>query len=180
MSINDVVPYAQSFTAVIATAALGVAFWSLQAQKAVARRRAAVDFFLKTDLDEKLLEAYSRYRTAAQKLPHIVDFGAFCTTTDFDDIRGYLNVVELMAVGVLNETFDERICYVYWKDFVMRVMSDTAKLIDYLREIDGEHSYSNFRRVHYYWMTNPELAIRWEQGGRPLRKGPTLTAAPGY
>jgi hypothetical protein len=48
MSAQDIVPYAQIGTAFIATAALAVATWSLLTQKAVARRRAAIDFFLKT------------------------------------------------------------------------------------------------------------------------------------
>jgi hypothetical protein len=45
MSAQDIVPYAQIGTAFVATGALGVATWSLLAQKAVARRRAAIDFF---------------------------------------------------------------------------------------------------------------------------------------
>jgi hypothetical protein len=45
MNIQNIVPYAQFGTTVIATAALAIATWSLLEQKAVARRRAAIDFF---------------------------------------------------------------------------------------------------------------------------------------
>jgi hypothetical protein len=68
MSAQEIVPYAQIGTAFIATAALGVATWSLATQKAVARRRAAIDFFLKTEMDEKMLAAYNIYVTSKAQI----------------------------------------------------------------------------------------------------------------
>jgi hypothetical protein len=112
MSAQDIVPYAQISTAFVATAALVVATWSLLAQKAVARRRAAIDFFLKTEMDEKMLAAYNIYVENKTKIPLYSDMRDFCLTEHYDHVRAYLNVLELMAVGVHNNTFDERICYV--------------------------------------------------------------------
>lgn len=45
-------------TVIIALGALGIPTWSLLAQTGVSRRRAAIDFFLKTEMSEKLLIAY--------------------------------------------------------------------------------------------------------------------------
>jgi hypothetical protein len=50
-------------TVLVALSALAVATWSLLAQKGVARRRAAIGFFLETEMDEKLLAAYDKYRS---------------------------------------------------------------------------------------------------------------------
>jgi hypothetical protein len=66
-------------------------------------------------------------------LRNVNDLDAFCKTDDYHHVRSYLNVLELMAVGIENNTFDERICYVYWKGFVLDAMRDTAKLIDHIR-----------------------------------------------
>ena len=45
---------------IITLGALGIATWSLLAQTGVSRRRAAIDFFLKTEMGEKLLIAYKK------------------------------------------------------------------------------------------------------------------------
>jgi hypothetical protein len=158
---------------IIALCALGVASLSLIAQKGVARRRAAIDFFLKTEMDEKLLIAYDQYRTAVDALRNVTDLDAFCKTEDYHHVRSYLNVLELMAVGIENSTFDERICYVYWKGFILDAMRDTARLIDHIRTRHKADLYfRSFRQLHYRWMTNSELALRWQHRGPPLRSGP--------
>lgn len=83
-----------------------------------------------------------------------------------------------MAVGIENSTFDERICYVYWKGFVLDAMRDTAKLIDHIRvRHSADRYFRSFRQLHYRWMTNPELA-RWQRTGRPLRSGPIPLTPP--
>ncbi|WP_394570077.1 DUF4760 domain-containing protein [Bradyrhizobium sp. 31Argb] len=106
------------------------------------------------------------------------DLDAFCKTDDYHHIRSYLNVLELMAVGIENSTFDERICYVYWKGFVLDAMRDTAKLIDHIRvRHSADRYFRSFRQLHYRWMTNPELA-RWQRTGRPLRSGPIPLTPP--
>src|ERR1700686_4201759 len=110
MSVQDIVPYAQITTAFVAAAALSIATWSLLAQKAVARRRAAIDFFLKTEMDEKMLGAYNVYVESKGKMRSFSDMKEFCRTEHYDHVRAYLNILELMAVGVHNKTFDERIC----------------------------------------------------------------------
>jgi hypothetical protein len=173
MELEAIAKFAPIGTVVVALAALSVATWSLLAQKGVARRRAAIDFFLKAEMDDKLLKAYDSYRAGVEVLKGTTDLTQFCTTKHYQAVRSYLNVFELMAVGIENETFDERICYVFWKGFVLDAMNDTAKLIDHLRKAHNADLYfRSFRRLHYRWMTNPELAIRWQHKGRPLRPGP--------
>jgi len=85
---------------------------------------------------------------------------AFCKTDDYRHVRSYLNVFELMAVGIENRTFDERICYVYWKGYVLDTMRETSKLIDHIRTRDNADLYfRSFRQLHYRWMTNRLLSV---------------------
>ncbi len=63
--------------------------WSLLAQKGVARRRAAVDFFLKTEMDEKLLIAYDKYRSGIDVLRNVTDLDAFCKTDDYHHVQDH-------------------------------------------------------------------------------------------
>jgi hypothetical protein len=162
MSAQDIVPYAQISTAFIATVALGVATWSLLAQKAVARRRAAIDFFLKTEMDEKMLVAYNSYVASRTKIPSYSDMREFCQTEHYDHVRAYLNILELMAFGVLNNTFDERICYVYWCDFIKGAVADCRPLLDYLRRLpSGSFSYGELVRLEKRWTSAKRFWQRW-------------------
>jgi len=147
LTLEELVKIAPIGTVIVALSALGVATWSLLAQKGVARRRAAIDFFLKTEMDEKLLIAYDKYRSAIDALRNVTDLDAFCKTDDYHHVRSYLNVLELMAVGIENSTFDEHICYVYWKGFILDAMRDTAKLIDHIRiRHNADLYFRSFRR----------------------------------
>ena len=71
---DRLLPYAPYATALIALAALGTAIAAILTQTRVARRRAAIDFFLKTDLDHNMLEAHREFRVAVKELKlHLVD-----------------------------------------------------------------------------------------------------------
>jgi Domain of unknown function (DUF4760) len=164
MSAQDIVPYAQISTAFVATGALIVATWSLLTQKAVARRRAAIDFFLKTEMDEKILSAYNVYVQSKAKISSYPDIKEFCQTEHYDHVRAYLNILELMAVGVHNNTFDERICYVYWCDFIKGAATDCRPLLEYLRKLpSGNFSYDDLVRLDKRWATAKRFWQRWRQ-----------------
>jgi hypothetical protein len=162
MKAQELVPYAQIGTAFIATAALGVATWSLATQKAVARRRAAIDFFLKTEMDEKMLTAYNTYVKSKAKIVLYPNIKEFCDTEDYDHVRAYLNVLELMAVGVHNNTFDQRICYNYWCDFIAGAVMDCQPVLDHLRKLPkGTFSYNDLIRLAKRWSSAKRFWQRW-------------------
>lgn len=164
MTAQDIVPYAQISTAFIATAALAIATWSLLAQKAVARRRAAIDFFLKTEMDEKILVAYNLYFVGKGQISLHSDIREFCRTEHYDHVRAYLNILELMAVGVHYKTFDQRICYVYWCDFVKGVGSDCRPLLDHLSgHASGGISYRDLIRLEKRWGSVGRFWQRWRR-----------------
>jgi len=76
-------------------------------------RRAAIDFFLKTDLDHNMLEAHREFRAAEKALN--MHLAAGQTVKAFEEIQElayrhilkYLNIRELVAVGVKNRVFEK-------------------------------------------------------------------------
>jgi hypothetical protein len=162
LTVQEIVPYSQTATAFIATAALAVATWSLLAQKAVARRRAAIDFFLKTEMDEKMLVAYNTYVESKAKIAGYTDIRDFCGTNHYDHVRAYLNVLELMAVGVHSRTFDQRICYSYWCDFIKGAVKECRPLLDHLRKLPtGTFSYGDLVSLEKRWSKPKRFWQRW-------------------
>jgi hypothetical protein len=103
-------------TALIALTAAIVAILSLRAQVNIARRRAAIDIFLKTEMDQSMLAAYRDY-VAGLKLSK--QYGCI---NDFEKdhpgeymaVRTYLDVNELICIGINNKAFDQRVCYGFW------------------------------------------------------------------
>ena len=51
-------------TALIALVAAAIALRSLSRQKSIARKRAAIDFFLKTEMDQEMRQLYTRFKAA--------------------------------------------------------------------------------------------------------------------
>ena len=164
---QEVVQYAQIGTAVVAIVAVAVATWSLLAQKAVARRRAAIDFFVKVEMDEKMLKAYDLYVESKAKMPSYSSMKEFCRTEDYDHIVEYLNILELMAVGVRHNTFDQRICFVYWSDFIKEAVNDCRPLLDYLRaRKSGGHTYEDLIRLEKRWTSAKRFWQLWRNRPR--------------
>jgi len=162
MNAQNIVPYAQIGTAIAAAGALAVATWSLSAQKAVARRRAAIDFFLKTEMDEKMLKAYDLYVEGTIEMSSYSDIGEFRRTEHYDHVRAYLNILELMAVAVHNKTFDERLCYAYWSDFIEGVGTDCRRLLDHPRSLpSGGFTYGDLVRLEKRWTSPRRFWQRW-------------------
>src|SRR6201999_4321920 len=96
----------QWLTALIAGGALIAASVSIGSQREIARKRAATDFFLKTEMDHETLESHKRYTKALAKLASSLNSNgempnSFEGTDDYWAIRDYLNLHELMAVGIL-------------------------------------------------------------------------------
>ena len=86
-SRDDIAKVAPAATALVAFCALVVALCSLGNQKSIARKRAAIDFFLKTELDDKLLDAYAKYKKALLCLAKAESVEEFVTTDEYQAIE---------------------------------------------------------------------------------------------
>jgi hypothetical protein len=147
--LEEVAKIAPAFTAIFAAVAVGVAWWSLAAQKRVARRRAAIDFFLKTEMDKEMLEAHQRYLDAVKVLKAEPDVRRFVDCKKhYNAARSYLNVHELIAVGVLQKVFDNSVSRSYWHAEFDRAYTGCNRL---LLHLGGDRTYSEMVKLQLKW-----------------------------
>jgi hypothetical protein len=128
----------QWLTALIAGGALIAAAVSIKSQRDIARKRAATDFFIKTEMDRDTLESHARYTDAIAKLKMIVTASgemqnSFAGSDEYWAIRDYLNLHELMAVGILKKVFDDEVCHDFWAGELHRAYQDAMPLIKYVQ-----------------------------------------------
>lgn len=84
-----------------------------------------------------MLEAHRDFRTAVKALKLHLEAGK--TVKSFEDadektyrnILKYLNIHELVAVGIKNRVFDGDVCFNFWGDVLVQHADETAAVIDY-------------------------------------------------
>ena len=139
---------------VVAAAAFMVAWRSLSAQKSIARKRAAIDVFLKTEMDHNMIEAFSAYESAVDELEKGDSAEVFYKDNrrSYNAIRTYLNINELIAIGVNRKVFDEGVCFNFWSDLLIDVGKGSAKIIENDRKEEGdEEAYSDMLKLAKKW-----------------------------
>lgn len=146
----------QWVTAFIAGIAGAIAIWNIRSQRAIARRRAAFDLFLKTETDEKMLTAFDNFHVGLRELKAATSVEAFCTSADtrapYLDIRKYLNVHELVAVGIREAVLDPEVCYSYWADTLMNGYSDAKPILEYVRNRPkNKYTYADLEKLYAVW-----------------------------
>jgi hypothetical protein len=154
MSGKEIAELAPIATALIALAAAYIAWRALNTQKDIARRRAAIDFFLKTEMDEKIIEMYKAFKIVGAGLDDLGEQSNFADTNAYHVARTFLNICELIAVGINEGAFSERVSYVYWGDVIPQTYRSAAGLISRIRHTPGEgtlHTYKELERVSKRW-----------------------------
>jgi hypothetical protein len=165
MTLGQAISLAPLATACVASCALLAAFWSIGAQKRLARRRAAIDFFLKTEMDDKMLEAWENYVVAVKELKNVDSMEKFIPTPNYRHIRAYLNIHELLAVGIRNKVFDRRVCYDFWADVLLNACIESKKVIDHVRSAPiGMATYSDLLKLQQRWTSPKRLFPVWRRG----------------
>jgi hypothetical protein len=138
----------------IAVGAAIVAVFSLLTQVHIARRRAAIDVFLKTEMDHTMLTAYQDYVDGleAGKQYSSVDQFKSADPKAYGAVRTYLNVNELICIGINHKAFDQRVCYGFWHGILDRARTEGAEVIKHARELaDGAHTYDHILSVNERW-----------------------------
>jgi Domain of unknown function (DUF4760) len=165
---DSLLPYAPLFTPAVGSIAALIAVSAIGAQKSIARKRASIDFFLKTDLDHNMLDAHAGFVAALKKLKeHAAGGGTVkgfvenpVTSPDYERILRYLNVHELIAVGIKNGVFDDRVCYNFWSDGMVRHVGDAASAIQYEIDCGSEAAFFELRRLSSKWAAKID---RWNR-----------------
>ena len=159
MPWDKIAIYAPIVTASTAIFAVIAALISIFVQRSVARKRAAIDFFLKTEMDQTLLDAYDKFNSTILALNSAKSMEEFSLTDDFRSIRRYLYIHELMSVGILKGVFDERVCHSYWSDVLTQAYRDTKRAIDFLQsKPDGKYTFIELQALNKKW-SNPKRSI---------------------
>jgi Domain of unknown function (DUF4760) len=138
-------------TAIIALIAAGTALVAIWVQMHLARRRASIDFFLKTEMDETAIKLYNRFK---EKAPTITFIPHPAGRSDYNDVRTWLNICELISVGVNRGAFSETVSFDYWVDVIQEGYQTTEGLIRSIRNTPGEGSRQSYIELE-------KLAKRW-------------------
>jgi hypothetical protein len=154
---DRILPYAPFATAFVTFCALATAIVAIHKQTQVARRRAAIDFFLKTDRDQNMLDAFRDFESALTQLKGHMAAGG--VVKDFAEAQPdihrqllkYLNVHELVAVGIRNRVFDHQVCYSFWGDTLVRHVEEAEALIAYEVETGPPSHYLELRLLTAEW-----------------------------
>lgn len=146
----------QWVTAAIALAAGIIAVYSILTQRDIARKRAAVDFFLKAEMDATTIAIYNDYRDAIDSINE--PLAEFVKTENYRKVRAFLHLCGLVAVGIRQRVLDETVVREYWGDVMVRAFRKTEALIQYMRTM--EHGTPDTLRSF------EEIARKWE----PLQK----------
>jgi hypothetical protein len=64
-------------------------------------------------------------------------------------VRSFLNVCELIAVGINERVFSERVSYAYWGDVLPWSYQAAEPLIQYVRQRQGEGTPSTYRDLEH-------------------------------
>jgi hypothetical protein len=185
-------PLAPLITPVVAIAAGAIAIYSIHAARSVARKRGAIDFFLKTDLDAGMVKAYADFQAAlaawekhnkeGKPIEEFLRDANGVYTESYRHINSYLNIHELVAVGIKNKVFDHEVCYNFWSDALVRHTDKTRKLIDYEVSSDGgAAAYLELRTLSVKWKKRitkwQSRQIQAEKQGQPVKTAPPAPTA---
>jgi hypothetical protein len=78
---------------------------------------------------------------------------------DHDHVRAWLNVCELIAVGVNYDAFSEIVSEAYWGDVIPKTYQTAKGFIDEVRKGDGSSlSYKDLEDLAKKWASKPSPA----------------------
>src|SRR5262245_6839697 len=124
----------QWITAVVALGALGAALYSISAQREIARKRAVIDFLVKTVMDKEALDAHKNYESGINAMKDYLQSGRtlanFAATDRYKQIRTYLDLHELLGTGINQGVYDDAVAYSFWSEELKRACRDTKDLIE--------------------------------------------------
>jgi Domain of unknown function (DUF4760) len=159
---ETVAKLAPIFTAVIALGAAIIALGAMWVQMQIARRRASIDLFLKTEMDKTVIDRYDKFKANAPSIAFVPD-PSDLTRSDYDDIRAFLNICELIAVGVNKGAFSKSVSEAYWGDVIPEAYQTAKELINNIRTTPGEGS-------RYTYVNLEKLAKRWAKRTKKATK----------
>jgi hypothetical protein len=146
-------PIATACIALVAAIIAGLAIW---VQRSIARQRASIDFFVKTEMDRTMLDAHENYLKGVAALKasagNTTTMAAFEKTPEYQYVRTYLNIHELIAVAINKKVFDDDVCYHFWSDTLVRHCIEADAVFKLLRRSPEAHAtYHDLKILFARW-----------------------------
>jgi Domain of unknown function (DUF4760) len=96
----------------------------------------------KTEIDRTTIDLYNKFRTHA---PTVTSMPTAPTARrDYDDIRSFFNICELIPVGIKKRAFSKSVSYAYWGDIIPNSYQTAKQLIDCIRNTPGQGSAATY------------------------------------
>ena len=165
--LRDIAPIISAAVAIVAGS---IAYVAIQVQRQIARRRATLDFFIKTDLDSSNFEIdklanFQKMGPSAKSIERRVaanePYEMIADDPHYKVVESYLNIHELLAVGIRHEVLDEMICFHYWADALLAHYKDAKPVIDMVRREPGNlSSYAELENLNARWIRMMDIHNR--------------------
>jgi hypothetical protein len=154
--LSKLVKYGTLITATVAIVGGGIALYSIYVTRVIARRRAAIDFFLKTEGDRSIVEIFQKFDESLEQVNGDIEDGKtlkqVTATEEYRVVHACLNIHELLAISVENAVFDEKVAYNYWSGVLVGHCKQAEKLINFSREEPDDYSaYIGMLRLNKKW-----------------------------
>jgi Domain of unknown function (DUF4760) len=134
---DKVLPYAPLVTPIVAVAAGAIALYSVHVTRTIARKRATIDFFLKTEADKSILELFQNFTDHVGVVKTQIDdqksLIEIMKTPEYKTVHACLNMHELIAVGIEHKVFDETVAYGFWNGALVGHCASANQIIDFSR-----------------------------------------------
>ena len=102
-----------------------------------------------------MIDLYNKFK----KLAPITSSGRLVIDQDHEDVRAWLNICELIAVGVNYDAFSESVSQAYWGDVIPKTYQTAKELIDRVRTGEGSrHTYMDLEELAKKWAPKPTPA----------------------
>ena len=104
-------------------------------------------------MDKAVIDAYHDYEDALERFSRHGDVKKlYEDEVEFRKVTAFLNVQELIAVGIKSQLLDDRLCYDFWSDELIDAYQHGKALIEYMREKDGSpFSYKDLEAIYHDW-----------------------------
>lgn len=154
--IDSIKSYGPGFSPVVIGLSAIVAYYAIVTQRDIARKRATFDLFIRTETDNSALDLWNRFVKSVEKYESVSveEKHSFklLFPDEYTNIRGYLNILELMASGLNQEVLDNKMCRNFFEEIVLFYYD---KLSEFIVLVQGEpyssKKYCEFVKVAERW-----------------------------
>lgn len=154
----------QWLTAFIAFGAAVIAVISIRTQRDLARKRAAIDFSFKTEMDSGAVSVFNEYNGVLDEFQtedEVKKFYDDKRNTNVDKVLRCLGIHKLIAVGIGKGVFDEDICFDFWADELMDAYDHWKAMIEYMRVKDrSPFAFVDLEKVACKWKKRDAQALQ--------------------